>query len=177
MAKKHFQETNKIEIMPSWNDYDHTMQCQLIFLQKLSSTLDFLNNIRCNTYHVSECNVTIISVHKYIWSKLFLKCSKMGFWHIVLTWFLEYHLWYMPALWCLEFDKTCISWHKQSRSRSPADVSEANNLNHTDCEVTLRGKRRVLESVATLRSAKSQVGVQENAGASAETRFHQWPFF
>ena len=45
----------------------------------------------------------------------------MGFWHIVLTWFLEYHLWYMPALWCLEFDKTCRNCHKQSRSRSPAD--------------------------------------------------------
>ena len=61
----------------------------------------------------------------------------------------------------------------KSRSRSPADVSEANNLNHTDGEVTLGGKGRVLESVATLCSAKSQVGVQENAGAAAETRFHQ----
>ena len=28
---KHFTGTNKIEIMPSWNDYDNTMQCQLIF--------------------------------------------------------------------------------------------------------------------------------------------------
>ena len=49
----------------------------------------------------------------------------------------------------------------------PTDVVKSNNFDHAHSEVALWGQWWVLESVATFRSPKSQISVQENASAAA----------
>ena len=76
---------------------------------------------------------------------------------------------------------------------SPADIRKTNHFYYTDGEVGFGGEGWILKSFTTFGSPKSQVSIQENAGAAADgrlqlalrsffqsgsrTRRQQWPWW
>ena len=69
--------------------------------------------------------------------------------------------------------RLCCSWNVfflSSTSISPADVRKTNHFYYTDGEVGFGGEGWILKSFTTFCSPKSQVSIQENAGAAADGR-------